>query len=53
MIERAIAPEIQFVTPCLKNDFEKAKKSGITDGSRPQSFATREEVAAMIVRAIK
>ena len=29
----------------------EAKKLGITDGSRPQSFATREEVATMIVAA--
>lgn len=30
---------------------EEAKRAGITDGSRPQSFATREEVATMIVSA--
>lgn len=29
----------------------EAKAAGITDGSRPQSFATREEVATMIVNA--
>jgi len=29
----------------------EAKRAGITDGSRPQSFATREEVATMIVSA--
>ena len=29
----------------------EAKRMGITDGSRPQSFATREEVATMIVAA--
>lgn len=31
----------------------EAKRMGITDGSRPQSFATREEVATMIVAATK
>ena len=30
---------------------DEAKAAGITDGSRPQSFATREEVATMIVNA--
>lgn len=30
---------------------QKAKNAGITDGSRPQSFATREEVAVMILNA--
>lgn len=29
----------------------EAKAAGITDGTRPQSFATREEVATMIVSA--
>lgn len=32
---------------------DEAKAAGITDGSRPQSFATREEVATMIVAAKK
>ena len=31
----------------------EAKRLGITDGTRPQSFATREEVATMIVNAQK
>lgn len=30
---------------------DEAKAAGITDGRRPQSFATREEVATMIVNA--
>ena len=32
---------------------EEAKEKGITDGTRPQAFATREEVATMIVNAIE
>ena len=32
---------------------DEAKAAGITDGTRPQSFATREEVATMIVNARK
>lgn len=31
----------------------EAKKAGITDGTRPRSFATREEIATMIVAATK
>lgn len=30
-----------------------AKEANITDGSRPQAFATREEVATMIMAAIQ
>lgn len=32
---------------------DEAKAAGITDGTRPQSFATREEVATMITNALK
>ena len=32
---------------------DEAQAAGITDGTRPQSFATREEVATMIVNAAK
>lgn len=31
-------------------EFEEAKKLGLTDGQRPQGYAKREEVAAMLVR---
>ena len=33
-------------------EFEQAQASGITDGSSPRAFATREEVAVMIHRAV-
>lgn len=36
-----------------KNDWEWAKKNGITDGSRPHDTATREEIITMISRAKK
>lgn len=32
---------------------EQAKAAGISDGTRPQSFATREEVATMLVNAVR
>lgn len=34
-------------------EWEEAKELGITDGTRPGAIATRAEVAAMLVRAIK
>ena len=34
-------------------ELSEAKQKGITDGARPQAFATREEVVAMITRAVK
>lgn len=38
----------------LKNgELEEAKAAGITDGQRPQGYAKREEVAAMVLRALK
>lgn len=36
-----------------KESWEWAKKEGITDGSNPKQNATREEVVAMIHRAVK
>lgn len=35
-----------------KNELEEAKNLGITDGSKPKMFATREQVAVMIKRGI-
>ncbi len=34
-------------------ELEEAKAAAITDGNRPQAFATRQEVAIMLVRATK
>lgn len=36
-----------------KTSVEKLKKSGVTDGTRPQGFITREEAIVMLDRAIK
>lgn len=38
------------VSDWATNDWEKAVESGITDGTSPQSFATREQVVSMIMR---
>ena len=38
----------------VKNgELEEAKNAGITDATRPQGYAKREEVAAMVLRALK
>ena len=34
-----------------REEFEKAENEGIIDGTMPQAFATREQVAAMIIRS--
>ncbi len=34
-------------------ELDEAKRLGITDAEAPQAFATRQEVAAMVARAIK
>ena len=38
------------VSDWAKEEMEQAKEEGITDGTAPQAFATREQVAAMILR---
>ena len=39
------------VSDWAKEEVEQAKAEGITDGIAPQAFATREQVAAMILRS--
>lgn len=36
-----------------EKEFAEAKALGITDGSRPKGYTTREETAAMVLRSIK
>ena len=38
------------VSPWAKDELEQAKKAGITDGTRPGDFVTREECAVMVQR---
>ena len=40
-------------SPWAESGLEEARAAGITDGTRPQDFATREEVAAMVLRGMK
>lgn len=39
------------VSDWAKSDMENAKTEGITDGTMPQAFATREQVISLIMRA--
>ena len=45
--------ERQPVSDWAKEDWEKAKAGGITDGNMPQAFATREQVISLIRRAVR
>lgn len=49
MTERGEKPASGWAT----KELDEAVAAGITDGKRPKNFATREEVAAMVLRAIK
>ena len=41
------------VSDWAKEDWEKAKAAGLTDGTMPQAFATREQVVSMLNRIKK
>ena len=41
------------VSDWAKEDWDKATEKGLTDGTMPQAFATREQVIAMINRSVK
>ena len=54
----AAEPDVLFVAVERVPDamviaMERAKAAGITDGTRPRSFATRQEAAAMVLAAQK
>jgi len=44
---------VRTVSPWAEAGLREAKEKGITDATRPQSYATRQEVALMINAAIK
>ena len=48
MARKAKEPASQWA----QEDLEQAKAKGITEGTRPRSFATREEVALMVNKAL-
>ena len=41
------------VSEWFEKDVEEGKAIGITDGTRPQQYATRQEVVAIVMRAIR
>lgn len=49
LAKRAKMPASAWAT----KELAEAQKAGITDGKRPRDFVTREEAAAMVVRATK
>ena len=54
MLDAALARRAKLsprFTGAVADEFATAVEAGITDGTRPQSFATREEVALMAYRA--
>ena len=58
-VEKALVKLIESVNDDGKEakwateEFEEAKKLEITDGTNPEMFATRQEVAIMIKRGLK
>lgn len=53
LIREALSGEGKTAPDWAKKEWEEAKLAGITDGSRPEGYAKRDEVAAMIIRAIE
>lgn len=54
MIETYLAEKAkQPASAWARDELAEAKKKGITDATAPRAFATREEVAAMVLRATK
>lgn len=57
-VEKALIKLIESVNDDGKEsewatkEFEEAKKLKITDGTNPEMFATRQEVAIMVKRAV-
>lgn len=52
-IKTALAGDDTTVSDWAKEEFAEAKAAGITDGTRPQGYATRQEAAIMTKRALK
>lgn len=52
-VEKYVTRDIEKPSNWAKDEFEEAKKLGITDGTRPGDMATREEVAIMNLRVYK
>lgn len=53
LIKEVLAGADSKPSDWAKSELEEAKAKGITDGTRPGGYATREQVASMILRATK
>ncbi len=53
LIKEVLAGKDSKPSAWAEKELQEAKQKGITDGSRPGGYATREEVAAMTIRATK
>lgn len=52
LIQEALSGEGKPAPEWAKKEWETARMVGMTDGTRPEGYAKRDEVAAMIIRAI-
>ena len=52
-MHRVLRGEDTQVSDYAKIDWQDATSSGITDGTRPGGYATREEVISMLLRALR
>ena len=53
IVTEMLRGENTTVSSALKYEWDEAQSLGITDGTRPNGYATRAQVGAMIVRATK
>ena len=53
IVREMLAGKDTTASKALQEEFSEAKAKGITDGSRPGGYATREQVAAMVLRSMK
>lgn len=51
-VKKILAGEGSEASAWAKKELEEAKANGITDGTRPLGYATRQEVACMVVRSL-
>lgn len=52
IVEEILQPKDQDPSSWAKEEWADAKHIGLTDGTNPKSYATREQVAAMIMRSL-
>ncbi len=52
LIKEVLTGKSTETSSWAKEDWEEAKEEGITDGSNPKGYVTREQVAVMIERAL-